>query len=331
MVSEINIQRRVGWFLLAGAVLLLLILVFVTSRSNMFAKHFDVLVEPPSAESFYEGQKVYFHGFQMGYVSDIRLLNSGQVQVHLKLLDQYRTMIHQGAILKLNKQGVIGEMVASLTSGDSDKPVLNDGGKIDFETEVSLDMLLEQLKPAVDHANVLLGEMAELAQWMNDPYGDLRVALAQFRDASSGIDGRAIQLTVTHLNQTLQSLNQVAESLVDSHVSAQLSSSLQTMSDILEGIKPLSDQIGKQGPEALQNINDLIKRVDALSKSLQLVSSDLSGMTPELPLVSREAREAIYEMKELVKSLRQTWLAGNPSQTKESASDTMPVAAPVMP
>ena len=313
-----SMRRQVGWFVILGVGALLLVLLVASMRSNVFAKKFYLFFSPPSAASFYEGQPVKFQGFGIGHVDQIELQQEGNVRITMELIDRYRNMLHQGAVARVTKEGLIGEQVVEVTAGDEKKPVVNDGDLLGYETEASLDQLLADLKPAVGNANVLLSELASLAKWMNDPDSDVRMAFTGIREVTRGVRGERLEAIFKHLQEFTKELDQ-------QHVALELSQSLKAATKILEDIHPLSEAIGKDGADTAEHVKTLLVNVDALSKALNIVASDLSELTPELPGLARESRETISEIKQLIKNLQGSWLVGG-SKSKRDGEEA--VAAP---
>jgi len=324
-----GIKRQVGWFVMLGIGALVLVVLIVSVRSNVFSKKFYLFVEPPSASSFYEGQSVKFQGFAIGHIDQIELQHEGQVRISLRLLERYRHMIHQGAVIQFTKEGLLGEQVVELTQGDIAKPMLKSGEILSYESEASLEQLLTELKPAVGNANVLLRELAELSVWMNDPNSDLRVGMASVRKITESVDGKSLQLAIQTFTQALEQLGHVAEDLDEQKIALRLADSLSITTDILENIKPLSKSLGEYGPETVQRTNELIGHVDELSSALNLVAADLSEMTPELPGLARDSRATLKEMEALLKKLQDSWLLGGGSPTKQ-AQESFEMAPPVL-
>ncbi len=324
-----GIKRQVGWFVMLGIGALVLVVLIVSVRSNVFAKKFYLFVEPPSASSFYEGQPVKFQGFAIGHIDQIELQHEGQVRISLRLLERYRHMVHQGAVIQLIKEGLLGEQVVELTRGDIAKPMLNSGETLDYETEASLEQLLTELKPAVGNANVLLRELAALSLWINDPDSDLRVGLAGLREMTEFVDGKSMQLAIQTFTQTLEKLGHVAGDLDEQRVALRLADSLSITTDILENIKPLSQSLGERAPEIMERTNDLLVHVDKLSLALNIVASDLSEMTPELPGLARDSRATLKEMQTLMKKLQGSWLLGGES-AKKQVQESLETAPPVL-
>lgn len=324
-----GMKRQVGWFVMLGIGAVILVLLIVSVRSNVFAKKFYLFVEPPSASSFYEGQPVKFQGFAIGHIDQIELQHEGQVRVSLRLLERYHHMIHQGAVIQFIKEGLLGEQVVELTRGDIHKPMVKSGEVLGYETKASLEDLLTELKPAVGNANILLRELASLSLWMNDPYSDLRVGMASLRELSSAIDGKSLQAAVQTLMQTLERLKHVTKDLDEQKVALHLADSLALTSDILENLEPVSKSLGEQAPETIRRSNELLLHVNELSSALNLVASDLSEVTPELPGLARDSRETIQEMRVLVKQLQDSWLLGGGADDKKQP-DEPAIAPPVL-
>jgi len=314
-------RRQVGWFVILGIGVLLLVLLVSSIRTNIFSKQFYVYAFPPSASSFYEGQPVKFQGFAIGHVDAIELQAEGKVKITLELLDRYRNMIHKSSIVKVIKEGLIGEQVVEVTAGDEKLPPINEGDILEYETEASFEQLLADLKPAVNNANVLLKELASLATWMNDPDGDVRIAMSGLKQIAEGVEGEKVGRLVSDLQTFAESLNK-------QQVAAELASSLKGLSQVVNDLRPFTEAMGKEGAMTVEHMNTLMKNVDQLSSSLNIVASDLSELTPELPGLARESRETIKEIKSLIKNLQGSWLVGGGSGKKADAS--APTAPPAL-
>lgn len=314
-----SMRRQVGWFVILGIGILFLLLLVVSVRTNVFAKQFYVYFFPPSASSFYEGQPVKFQGFAIGHVDDIELQEQGKVKITLALLDRYRHMIHEDAVTRVIKEGLIGEQVVEVTAGDTEIPAIREGETVGYETEASFEQLLADLKPAVGNANVLLKELASLATWMNDPYGDVRIAMSGLKQIAEGVEGERV-------GQLVADLQAFAETLNKQHVAMELSSSLKGLAKIVNDLRPFTEAMGREGAMTVEHMNALMKNVDQLSSSLNIVASDLSELTPELPGLARESRETIEEIKSLIKALQGSWLVGGDASHKRSEEGA--VAAP---
>lgn len=323
-----GMQRQVGWFVIIGIGAIVFVLLMISLRTDVFSKKFYLYVSPPSASGFYIGQPVKLQGFAIGRVGDMELLEKGGVRITLQLLDRYRNMLHAGGVARISKEGLIGEEVVEVTPGPKESPEVQDGQQIQYETAASIEQLLQDAKPAVSNANVLLAELADLAKWLNDPNGSFRQMTARLNESTKGMNRENVDRMMATLSEILANLQALTGEMQQTHVAERLSTSLKMTTDILQDLKPLSETISKQGPETFTQINTLLQHVDKLSQSLDIVAADLSELTPELPGLARESRATIAEIRSLLAGMRGSWLFGDGEDPANRTTDK--VAPPVV-
>ena len=322
-----GVRRQVGWFVILGFGAILFILLLLSIRTDIFAEKFYLDFSPPSAAAFYVGQPVKFQGFTIGRIGGMDLEDNGTVMIHLHLLERYRSMLHEGSTIRLVRDGLIGDQTVEITAGNVSRPAIRDGQTIDFETTASIEKLMQEIKPAIDNANILLQELVMLAKWMNDPNSDIRQMSARFNNLSRDLNRENVREVFSSLTSVLADLQSLTSTLREQNIAGQLSDSLQATTNILNDLRPLSEQFANQGPKSLELMNSLLGHVDKLSKSLDKVAADLSELTPELPGLARESRGTIREMQDVLKQMQNSWLLGNRGMQKEAET---PVAPPVM-
>jgi len=310
-----GMQRKVGWFMLLGIGVLLLILLVMGVRSNFFAAKFYVFVQPPTAIAFYEGQVVRFQGFAIGDVDAIALLEQGKVQITLQLLDQYRVMLHEGAMVQLAKEGMIGKQFLRITAGNLEADILQDQMLLDYESEASIEQILEDIKPTIAQAENLLGELTKLTVWLNDPQGDVRLAVHNFSAFSSGLRSDDVLKISQETGRLLKNMRQVVGEAKREHMVTKLSHTLEATTTTLNEIQPFMHDLGQKGGESLEKMDILLLKMQRLTDNLNVVSSDVSELTPELPGLARELRESVSESRLLMRNLRKSWLLGGSDDT----------------
>ncbi|MDX8383490.1 MAG: MlaD family protein [Ghiorsea sp.] len=306
-----GMQRKVGIFLLLGLAVLLVVLLVSGVKSNFFAKKFYVHIHPPTATAFYEGQPVRFQGFGIGYVNMIDLLEHGKVQITLQLLDKYRVMLHEGAVVQLAKEGMIGEQFVRVSAGDVALPSLQDQMILDYESEASIEQIIEDLKPTIARVDRLLGELGNLVAWVNDPEGDIRLTVANVRELSGGLSSKDLKGMTAEVKGLLRNVRQVVAEVEQEHVIGNLSHALDSTAVTLDEMKPIVQEVSKHSGKALERMNVVLERMQGLVKNLNVVSSDMGELTPELPGLARELRDSVSESRLLMRTIRHSWLLGD--------------------
>ena len=323
-----GIRRKVGWFVMLGLGAIVALLLVATLRTEVFARKFTLYVAPPSASAFFVGQEVKFQGFTIGRVDDIELQPRGEVRIALRLLDRYRGMLHQGSAVRLVKPGLLGQENVEVTSGDVRAAMLGDGALLPFREQATLEQLLMDMRPAVANADTLLGELVSVARWLNDPQGDIRLATANVRAATQGVDQGAIQQTIQRVSDAATQFERLSHQLADNKAGEHLANSLKQTAQVLKNIEPLTDELRRQAPEALAQSRALVQRLDDLSRSLNGIATDMQQLTPELPGLAQESRNAMLEMRRLAGAVRNSWLGGGASEPVSSGSEM--VAPPML-
>jgi len=309
--KHINAMRRqVGWFAAIGIGAILLLLLVITMRTDLFSKKFNVYVSPPSASAFFIGQDVKFQGFTIGRVRDIELQPQGRVRVNLHLLERYHAMLHEGATVRLIKQGFIGQQTVEITAGDLQAAIIRNKASVPYQPKASIEQLLLDLKPGVANADNLLNELVILAKWLNDPDGDVRQATANLRRASEGLDKGSVLRTMTMMSDAARGIQKLTRQLTDNKTPEHLASSLSQTARILKNLEPLTQALGKQGLVTLPRVNTLLSRLDKLTTSLAGISADLETLTPDLPGLEQESKNTIVEIHQMVKGLHKSWIFG---------------------
>jgi len=315
-----KIKRYVGWFVLLGTAVIVLMLFLASLRSDLFSKTFDIHFKPDSAVSFHIGQSVYLRGFVIGRIQDIRLQGDGHVVIELRLLDRYRSMIHQDAYLYLFQSGLFGEQILEIDAGSLDKPLILPQQQLRYKAAASLEQVLLDLRPMIAHGDDLLQQLSRLTQWLNQPDQDFRQALAHLNHLGSSVDVDEIETMMHTANTVLKQMQRLGKQLDDEQLAAQLSLSVQSATRVFKQLEILSRSLAERAPNSIDHIDRLSEHMSTLSQSLQDVAKDMKLMTPELPQLVEESTLAIENMQEVLEQMRQSWLLGGsssgPSDTK---------------
>ncbi|MDQ6986996.1 MAG: MlaD family protein [Mariprofundaceae bacterium] len=323
-----TMRRRVGWFVMLGMGVIVLLLLVASIRTDVFASKFTLYVQPPSATAFFVGQAVKFQGFTIGRVSDITLQPQGEVRIALHLLERYRGMLHQGSAVRLVKPGLLGQETVELTGGDIHSVALADGSLMPFREQATLEALLMDMKPAVANADALLGELVRAAKWLNDPNGDIRLATANIRTVTEGVEQGAIQHAVARVSGAAVQFEKLSRQLADNNAGEHLAHSLQQTAQVLKNIEPLTGELGRQAPAALARSRVLMQRLDELTRSLNDIAADMQQVTPALPGLAEESRNAMLEMRRLAGAVRNSWLGGGRGEALPTSNEA--VAPPAL-
>ncbi|MDQ6962995.1 MAG: hypothetical protein Q9M28_10815 [Mariprofundaceae bacterium] len=320
-----KVQRRVGWFVILGITLVIGFLVMMSFRTDVFAKKFSLYVSPVSAASFHIGQAVRLHGFRVGAVHDIMLQADGTVNVQLLLLEKYRLMLHANVKARSIKEGFIGELSLELVPGLVSAGEISPDSYIGYESEVTIEKLLQDIKPTVDHAGTLLKEVATFSTWLNDPYGDLRVGVAHMRVFSGQLQDSQVTKLGHDMRLLAQELKQLTQAAVDQKTVENTNRVLLQTESMLLKLDPFIQILKDDGTQTVQKSVVVLDELDMLIQTLNRIGVDVEAATPQLPGLVDNTNKTVEDMRDMAKRLRASWLFSDHKEDANPSVHTEPV------
>lgn len=136
-------QVKVGLFVLIGASLLAVVIVILGKVHIRPGYRFNVVFDDISGLTTDSPIKVA--GVKVGNVLSFEITPDGKAMVTVWLYKKYK--IHHGCIVRVVSTGLIGTKYLQLTKGDLDKPLIASGAVIQGLSSVSVEEILESLKP----------------------------------------------------------------------------------------------------------------------------------------------------------------------------------------
>jgi len=136
-------QVKVGLFVLIGASLLAVVIVILGKVHIRPGYRFNVVFDDISGLTTDSPIKVA--GVKVGNVLTFEITPDGKARVTVWIDKKYK--IHHGCIVRVVSTGLIGTKYLQLSKGDLDKPLIETGAVIQGLSSVSIEEILESLKP----------------------------------------------------------------------------------------------------------------------------------------------------------------------------------------
>jgi phospholipid/cholesterol/gamma-HCH transport system substrate-binding protein len=186
-----NLSRKIGVFLLIAGAGIVITLVAIGVQQELFTAKTRIEFITDSGREITEGMAVKLSGFRIGKVRRLRLTEDANVRVSLEISSEYMKWIRQDSRARLLKEGVIGDTVIEISPGSEQAPALAHRGQIEFEREVGMGQLIDQL------------------------YGDIRPLIADLRQTVKNANAvlAALPATRARLDTVLGSAQRNFENL----------------------------------------------------------------------------------------------------------------------
>jgi len=204
--NEIKQRVKLGAFVIAGALLLVVALLFIGTASNLFSKTFTVAAIFKNVEGLKEGDKVWLSGVQIGTVKTVRIVKVGEVIVSLSLKEKQNDFIRKNASASIGSDGLIGNRIVVIQPGNSQE-VIKDADTINAVSPADTQQLINIAKEVGENTRSITLDLKAISDKVNKGQGIIGELL------NEGKFAKDIRQTVANLNATGEQTNKAAHEL----------------------------------------------------------------------------------------------------------------------
>lgn len=283
-----HLPLKVGVFgALALGVAVLLLLSLAWSK-GYFASKSVLHFEAPSGAELRTGMAVKLSGFTIGQVSSIALNESARVDVGIKVEQDYMRWIKANSVVSVAREGLIGNSYLIVTVGDAQLDPIESGGSLLFEqtpdmADIAAD-LRNRLLPIIDGMN-------EFIAWANDPQGDMRGSVTEFRRLAA------------ELRQSRRQLGQLVASM-DKVVSQDL---VQTLATTERTLATLESELPQLADRTEQSLDRLDEATMSARQTADTATRAIESASPRLDRLLDETDEVVRDGQAAVNAARKRW------------------------
>lgn len=141
MIQERSIQIRVGIFVTAGLLLIIMIVFLIGSERSWFEDRYTLYCSFDNVSGLGPGASVSLAGMRVGAVKDVRFpeqIASREVVVELDISQRFMDRIRGDSYASIATQGLLGDKQIVLSVGTPDAAPLQDGARI--RTQLAEDL-----------------------------------------------------------------------------------------------------------------------------------------------------------------------------------------------
>ncbi|HNE29729.1 MAG TPA: MlaD family protein, partial [Saprospiraceae bacterium] len=159
---------KLGIFVLAGLILLIVALYALGKNRNLFGSQFELKTRFRDVNGLLIGNNVRFSGIDVGSVRTITILNDTTVEVVMNLDRKMKNFIRINAIASLGTDGLIGNRVINIAPADASAPFVNGGELLPSRGEVNTQQMLQTLSRTNESVAVIAQELLVTVQRINN-------------------------------------------------------------------------------------------------------------------------------------------------------------------
>jgi phospholipid/cholesterol/gamma-HCH transport system substrate-binding protein len=205
MKSKKGQNWKLGIFIVAGLVLLVLGLFFIGKQKNLFVSVFQLKAVFTNVSGLKVGNNVRFGGIAIGTVEGIQLVTDTSVLVNMSIKSDVRKFIKQDASASIGSDGLVGDRVVIISPGTMNRVPVRDNEILIAKAPVETEQILSGLKTSADNAALITQQLSEVAYKVNHGHGIIARLLG---DTSMGDN---LHATMVNLKKGSAGLNENME------------------------------------------------------------------------------------------------------------------------
>jgi phospholipid/cholesterol/gamma-HCH transport system substrate-binding protein len=197
MKTKATDNVKLGLFVLAGLVFLIVTLYMIGRNRNLFGNTFTIKASMNTVNGLTTGNNVRFKGIDVGTVKDIQISGDSAILVVMIIDENVKPHIKQNSIASIGTDGLMGNKLININSQPYPAPPVDEGSVILSREPIETDEMLRTLNTTnntiervthnLDEITTKLNSSKSLWNLISDTLitADLKEAVSGFRDAGA--------------------------------------------------------------------------------------------------------------------------------------------------
>lgn len=196
MEKRVISNVKLGAFVLAGLLFLVLLLYMIGKNRNLFGANYVLKARFEHVQGLVAGNNVRYSGIEAGTVKKINILNDTLIEVTMIIDKKMQRIIRKNAMVSIGTEGFVGNKVVNILPARQPAPLAADGDVLVTKKTVDTDEMLQTLSKTNNDIAVIASELKATVQRVNSSNAlwallndnsipqDLRASISRIRTAT---------------------------------------------------------------------------------------------------------------------------------------------------
>ena len=273
---------KLGAFVLAGLIFLLLILYMIGKNRTMFGGNYKLRARFENVQGLKSGNNVRYAGIDIGTVEKVSIINDTLMEVKMIIDNKAKFILRKNAIVSIGTDGLVGNKVVNIAASKSDSPLAEENDILPTKKPIDTDEMLRTLNKTNNDIAVIAKNLKLTSNKLNN--SEALWALLNDKSLPDNLKKSAanIRLVTNNLYNMSKDVNSMVSKIKkgegsigkiinDSSFAKSLEEAVINIKDAGNEVSTLSKDINKAVKEIENNINDGNGTVHALLKDTGIV------------------------------------------------------------
>ena len=302
---------KLGAFVLAGLVFLVVLLYMIGRNSNMFGSNFTLTAQFENVQGLKTGNNVRYGGIDIGTVKNINILNDTLMEVVMTIDDKMKSIIHKNALASIGTDGLVGNKIVNIVSVKGSSTLVGDGDIMATKSLTDMDEMLQTLDKTNNDINIIAGEMKTAMQRINS--SDALWGLLSDKELPQQLKSSVanIRLATIKANSMVNDLNMIVHDVKSGKGSAGV---ILTDTILVHNLNAAILKIKTVGDSADALLNEIITTVAGIKMDINSGKGPVSAllkdsvMTAKISTTLDNIKEGTDGFNETMEALKHTFL-----------------------
>ena len=273
---------KLGAFVLAGLIFLLLILYMIGKNRTMFGGNYKLRARFENVQGLKSGNNVRYAGIDVGTVEKVSIINDTLMEVKMIIDNKAKFILRKNAIVSIGTDGLVGNKVVNIAASKSDSPLAEENDILPTKKPIDTDEMLRTVNKTNNDIAVIAKNLKLTSNKLNN--SEALWALLNDKSLPDNLKKSAenIRLVTNNLYNMSKDVNSMVSKIKkgegsigkiinDSSFAKSLEDAVINIKDAGNEVSTLSKDINKAVKDIENNINDGNGTVHALLKDTGLV------------------------------------------------------------
>lgn len=136
---------KLGVFVTAGLLLLILGLYIIGKNSNLFGRNFQLKARFENVAGLTAGNNVRYAGIQVGTVKKVKILSDTLIEVTMLIEDKMKPFIHKNDLASISTDGLMGNKLINIVPARDNAALVEDNDILPIKEGADTEAMLETL------------------------------------------------------------------------------------------------------------------------------------------------------------------------------------------
>lgn len=167
MENKLTRNSKLGIFVLAGLVFLVLLLYMIGKNQNLFGSTFTLKAHFENVQGLSSGNNIRYSGIHAGTVKEVTILNDTLIEVTMNIRKRLKKHIRKNAFASIGTDGLVGNKIINILPVKEPASYVEDGDTLCAKKTIDTDEMLQSLAKTAENISYIAGELKTTVSRIN--------------------------------------------------------------------------------------------------------------------------------------------------------------------